>query len=777
MQKLTVFERLALAVLPPLVVIAVLIGVVVQERREDVAHAVQVIGFAETSRAVSALVHELQRERGSSVGFVASKGAKPEARDLMTAQRKRTDEALDGYRRVRAASTAKGGVEAALTRADGKIGQLQATREGIDALTSPVPTVIGWYTGTIDDFFRTTAELVKSVDDGSTTVSLVTLQALMAAKENAGQERATGNGLVSAAKVEPDRWRAWVEALARENDRLGEFTAMASGAHDEAVKQVAAAPQRAVVDGLRKALFASLEAGAVVGVTPAQWWAATTAWIDALKEIEDGLNASIARAAEATAVAARFNFALIAISGAATLLIVGVIGLSVARSIAAPIRRTVRVIDAVAAGEVAVAAPPEMSARSEIGRVSNAMRGFLDALAERREFEEERRRHEAQIETHRRAVLVSMAEEVERATEVGMEEIVRGSGAVQSRASDMLAALREMGAAAQEAASSATTTRELNAEAAEMTGQVIQAIGEIADQIGRSSTLTRDTVDRAGESRAAIDGLSRVTADIDAIVSTITQIAEQTNLLALNATIEAARAGDAGRGFAIVAQEVKGLAGQTARSTEEIGRKVAEIQGATRRAVGSIGAITDAIGTLDGVSSAIAAAMEQQRAAMTGFSESVSRTNVAVDDVAARMIDIAERVSLSTRSAETVTAVSDTMRASSEQVRARIPAIVAEATRKAERRETPRHAASTPVPVVIDGEHRRTMLRDVSTDGARLEPIPGLVRGRRITLELGGRGVEAEVVWTDAEVVGVKFAVAIDAALVARLSAPSARAA
>ena len=91
-------------------------------------------------------------------------------------------------------------------------------------------------------------------------------------------------------------------------------------------------------------------------------------------------------------------------------------------------------------------------------------------------------------------------------------------------------------------------------------------------------------------------------------------IASQTHLLALNATIEAARAGVAGKGFAVVASEVKALAEQTAKATDQIRGQIAATQSATREAVDAIGSIQSTIGKLDEVSSAIAAAVEEQSA-------------------------------------------------------------------------------------------------------------------------------------------------------------------
>ena len=94
-----------------------------------------------------------------------------------------------------------------------------------------------------------------------------------------------------------------------------------------------------------------------------------------------------------------------------------------------------------------------------------------------------------------------------------------------------------------------------------------------------------EAVAQAEKTDARINALSQAASRIGDVVKLITAIAEQTNLLALNATIEAARAGEAGRGFAVVASEVKALAAQTAKATDEIGTQIAGMQTATAESV------------------------------------------------------------------------------------------------------------------------------------------------------------------------------------------------
>lgn len=191
---------------------------------------------------------------------------------------------------------------------------------------------------------------------------------------------------------------------------------------------------------------------------------------------------------------------------------------------------------------------------------------------------------------------------------------------------------------------------EVNAASSQALSDVQTAAGASADlsasmaEMRRRAMLSAESTRRAVEQAQRADAQMKYLADaalrIGDVVKLITEIAEQTNLLALNATVEAARAGDAGRGFAVVASEVKSLAAQTARATEEISAKAAEMQASTEQSVQTICAIAQIIRDTEEMSAMIASALEQQGAATGAIRHSIQRASSATSEMSSNVIRI-----------------------------------------------------------------------------------------------------------------------------------------
>ncbi|MBO6507667.1 MAG: methyl-accepting chemotaxis protein [Roseibium sp.] len=165
------------------------------------------------------------------------------------------------------------------------------------------------------------------------------------------------------------------------------------------------------------------------------------------------------------------------------------------------------------------------------------------------------------------------------------------------------------------------------------TEELTSSISEINRQVVSAAETANHAVEKSRTMSIEINSLSQTSSKIGEVVQLINDIASQTKLLALNATIEAARAGEMGRGFAIVAQEVKALAGQTATATEEINNQITGLQDVTTRAVDACAKISQSIETVSEVSTAIASAVEQQTAATGEISHNVDEAAAGAADV------------------------------------------------------------------------------------------------------------------------------------------------
>ncbi|EFH10905.1 methyl-accepting chemotaxis protein [Teichococcus cervicalis] len=197
---------------------------------------------------------------------------------------------------------------------------------------------------------------------------------------------------------------------------------------------------------------------------------------------------------------------------------------------------------------------------------------------------------------------------------------------------------QEAGMVAEAAGRANADVQAVAAAAEEMAASIV----EITRRVSEAAQVTDRAVQEARSTDATMRSLAESATRIGDVVRLIGDIAGQTNLLALNATIEAARAGEAGKGFAVVASEVKNLAGQTARATEEISTQIAEMQSVTGRAVEAIRGIGSTVERTNEISTAIAAAVEQQGAATQEIARSASQVAEATGTVTQRIARVRE---------------------------------------------------------------------------------------------------------------------------------------
>ncbi len=452
---------------------------------------------------------------------------------------------------------------------------------------------------------------------------------------------------------------------------------------------------------------------------------------------------------------ANANYAAIFI-GIVAATIAGAAVLIIARGIVRPIAQVTDTIDAIAYAELD-SAPPLTPSRGEIARLVAATDRLADVVGERQRRELVHNDLDRTWQATRRGNLSNLARQVELATEIGIQPIIDGAASVHFKAEDMLTALETVRAAFDETVRAAEGSHAMNQAAGQLSDQIIRAITEISERVQRGSGLGREAVARANASRATIDALARGANQIGDIVTVINGIASQTNLLALNATIEAARAGEAGRGFSVVASEVKTLATQTGKSTGQIGAKVAEIQATTREVVAALSSVAEAIDQLSDVTVSVSAAIEQQRDAAENFAASARETRAATSDVVGRIAGIADMVQRSRATAQDVSAVAEAMQSTSQILCREIPDIVRKAV-NADLREYPRYEVKMTARLERDEEAVDVTVLDISEGGARIFASENFAVGDHVALTFPGmKAITAEVVRSGEEGLGICF--------------------
>ena len=627
--------------------------------------------IADIVRSASYLVHELQKERGMSAGFIGSGGKKFSS--ALKDQRSSTDSAVEAFRNSLPKDMEDERLSKLLSSIEEMLRRLGDIRGKVDGLSIDKKEAVSFYTELNSKLIALIGLMVGHSKNTQISLRILALKEFSKAKDFEGIKRALLSVVFAQDRFDGNTLKTFMRIAGAEEAHLSSFREIAPLPYLERFEDIKNRSEFRGAEDLER-LALSKEKG--YGIDPEEWFSIQTKKIDLMKEMEDFMLSDIKKTAEDLSGSALIKFLLTLLL---SLLMTGATGYFVYRVVRNVRERIEEVVgDVVAVAEsMEFGRSPDRGKGDEFDLLEKAMADMFRSIdsalkAIRHAMEKVALGYFGQrIEGNFRGDIKALVENINTALgnlQKAMDSVRRSLEAVSKGnlkvkiEGEFEGDLKDL---AEYVNSSIESLRSLLGKLKEDVLNVTSNIASITTSVDETSEAIRQIAeetlkaknkaldmekaintgkDRVKVMHTAMRDIVEVSKEVSSITETIITIAEQTNLLALNAAIEAARAGEMGRGFAVVADEVRRLAELSAKAAKEIAELIQRAtntveagQSSAEHVVESYERIEEVVKEVSSSIDSIATAMEEQSRAIDIIRDNITEISRSTESIEKEM--------------------------------------------------------------------------------------------------------------------------------------------
>ena len=565
LDKYTLKAKILILVVLPLLAMFILMATMLNKSYEALKLNKQLQTQIAVSTKLSLLVHEMQKERGLSAGFLASKGAS--FAEELKGQRELTDKALADFTLSVETSDLTKEYKELLQLGFNELKGLNTIRQNADTNKDNPPTAatISYYTKTIASLLHSIVESAKLVDESQITRLMFAYMNFLYAKESAGLERATANAIFAAnAPASNAQYQTFISLLAKQEVYNNVFlnfgdeksiTLFNNSLNNKSFQQV---------DLMRDNLKQNYQQG-TYGIKAKEWFDTITSKINILKSIEDSAAANLSQEIQNKTQEQESYFFNILIIEIIVFIITIALCVIVTKNVLTNLNNVNHKLNFIITNK-AINEKIKISSKDEVGKMTGSVNTLLQYIHS----------------------IFSKIFTAIKSNETAVHTLAQISKNLENNAQEIAQISQSNVKIGNESRCMIDKSNELSIVAK---GELQKVLVDVKESKQIVETISHKILESAAKERdnsVKMQGLSLEAKNIQNVLISITEIAEQTNLLALNAAIEAARAGEYGKGFSVVADEVRKLAEKTESSVNETGVVINSILQSVNEVIGEM---------------------------------------------------------------------------------------------------------------------------------------------------------------------------------------------